>query len=253
MGEIMEPNKIHLIRYQKFIDSRKQRIIPENIYIEKHHIIPRSMGGNDLEENLIDLTAREHFIAHLILWKVYGGSMVTAFYFMQHKGTNTCKHGCKLTSRQFQLLKENNSKQKLGVNNPMYGKNPCSFMTEETIIARNRKISESKLGSKNPMSNPDSIKKMKQSKLGKDSHASMTKEQKQLRNKRISIAKKGVSCKKNFKKIICVETQEIFLSIQEAKNKYGIHNIGNCCQGKIKSAGKLNGKRLHWKFYKETI
>ena len=40
-------------------------------YKEKHHIVPRSVGGTDQEDNLVDLTAREHFLAHLLLVKIY--------------------------------------------------------------------------------------------------------------------------------------------------------------------------------------
>ena len=36
-------------------------------YHEKHHILPKCMGGKDEEGNLIDLYAREHFIAHKLL------------------------------------------------------------------------------------------------------------------------------------------------------------------------------------------
>ena len=38
-------------------------------YHERHHIKPKCLGGNDEEENLIDLFAREHFIAHKLLAK----------------------------------------------------------------------------------------------------------------------------------------------------------------------------------------
>lgn len=42
-------------------------------YKERHHIIPRSLGGNDSSENLVDLTAREHFICHKLLVKMTTG------------------------------------------------------------------------------------------------------------------------------------------------------------------------------------
>jgi len=32
------------------------------IYYEKHHIIPRALGGSDELENLVLLTAKEHFV-----------------------------------------------------------------------------------------------------------------------------------------------------------------------------------------------
>lgn len=55
--------------YNNIIERRKYEI-PEG-YSEKHHIIPRSLGGNNKKSNLIRLTAREHFICHLLLVKIY--------------------------------------------------------------------------------------------------------------------------------------------------------------------------------------
>ena len=42
-----------------------------NGYYEVHHILPRSLGGNDDKNNLVKLSAREHFICHLLLVKMY--------------------------------------------------------------------------------------------------------------------------------------------------------------------------------------
>lgn len=50
-------------------------------YTEKHHIIPRSLGGSDSEGNLAVLTAREHFICHILLVKMTTG---TSRYKMIH-------------------------------------------------------------------------------------------------------------------------------------------------------------------------
>jgi hypothetical protein len=46
----------------------------KNDGLERHHIVPRSMGGKDNKDNLIVLTAREHFIAHRLLVKFTGGA-----------------------------------------------------------------------------------------------------------------------------------------------------------------------------------
>jgi hypothetical protein len=43
-------------------------------YKERHHIIPRSFGGQDDVANLVDLTAREHLLCHLLLVKMSVGS-----------------------------------------------------------------------------------------------------------------------------------------------------------------------------------
>jgi hypothetical protein len=49
---------------------KRQSILTEG-YVEKHHIIPRCMGGTDEPENIVRLTAREHFVAHQLLVKIY--------------------------------------------------------------------------------------------------------------------------------------------------------------------------------------
>lgn len=40
-------------------------------YVEQHHIIPRSLGGTNDSNNLVCLTAKEHFVCHLLLPKMY--------------------------------------------------------------------------------------------------------------------------------------------------------------------------------------
>ncbi len=55
--------------YNSLIEKRK--IIPVTGYTEKHHILPKSMGGSDDPTNLVVLTGREHWVAHLLLYKIY--------------------------------------------------------------------------------------------------------------------------------------------------------------------------------------
>lgn len=40
-------------------------------YSETHHIIPRAHGGDNTPDNLVQLTAREHFLAHWLLWRIH--------------------------------------------------------------------------------------------------------------------------------------------------------------------------------------
>jgi len=55
--------------YDNLINRAKNRILDS--YTEKHHIIPRCMGGLDIKENLVDLTPEEHYVAHQFLVKIY--------------------------------------------------------------------------------------------------------------------------------------------------------------------------------------
>lgn len=51
--------------YFSIIENAKNRKLEG--YSEKHHIVPRSIGGTNDRTNLVNLTAREHFICHLLL------------------------------------------------------------------------------------------------------------------------------------------------------------------------------------------
>lgn len=55
--------------YNQLITRAKHRIT--NGYYEKHHIIPLCMGGSNDADNLVKLTPEEHFVAHLLLVKMF--------------------------------------------------------------------------------------------------------------------------------------------------------------------------------------
>jgi hypothetical protein len=79
---LLFPNKLHIKRYINFIKSRPNRESTKAKSFHLHHIIPRSLGGSDEVSNLIRLTPREHYIAHLILWKCGTRQMARAFLYM---------------------------------------------------------------------------------------------------------------------------------------------------------------------------
>jgi hypothetical protein len=59
--------------YKKLIESRVNLNRKKNKkeYFEKHHIKPKSLGGSDEKDNLVLLTTKEHFLAHLLLIKIH--------------------------------------------------------------------------------------------------------------------------------------------------------------------------------------
>ena len=61
------------MNYQKIYDRLIKNAQSREIegYFERHHIVPRCMGGSDDKQNIVKLTAREHFIAHLLLFKIH--------------------------------------------------------------------------------------------------------------------------------------------------------------------------------------
>lgn len=87
-------------------------------YSEKHHIIPRSLGGNDSKDNLVSLTAREHYIAHALLWRmklpgVAGSKMAYAFNtFISKMNTKErgIHHTYTITSRVYEVFRKEYSR-----------------------------------------------------------------------------------------------------------------------------------------------
>tara|TARA_R110000868_G_scaffold344043_1_gene605026 strand:+ start:265 stop:930 length:666 start_codon:yes stop_codon:yes gene_type:complete len=73
--------------YNNITENAKFRTIDG--YTERHHIHPRSLGGTNNKDNLVNLTAREHFICHWLLTKMHTGEargkMINALYLMQGK------------------------------------------------------------------------------------------------------------------------------------------------------------------------
>ena len=62
----------NLIQKRKLNEIKKfRKNDPNYIYCETHHIIPRSCHGTNDKDNLINLLPKEHYIAHLLLLKIY--------------------------------------------------------------------------------------------------------------------------------------------------------------------------------------
>jgi hypothetical protein len=57
--------------YDALIHRARYRTLPETTITEIHHVKPRCLGGDDSKTNLVSLTVREHFFAHLLLCKIY--------------------------------------------------------------------------------------------------------------------------------------------------------------------------------------
>lgn len=75
-----------LISSRMLIKNNRVADRKNGVYFERHHIIMKSKGGDNSYENIAFLTAREHFIAHWLLWKIYRDrSSALAFHKMISK------------------------------------------------------------------------------------------------------------------------------------------------------------------------
>lgn len=70
MHKFMQGDYVNYQRiYNEIIKGSKIRNNVE--YPERHHIIPKCMGGSDRKHNIAILTPREHFLCHWLLYKIY--------------------------------------------------------------------------------------------------------------------------------------------------------------------------------------
>lgn len=99
-------NKYTKIYYQ-IIDSAKNRVI--ETYTEEHHILPEALGGPDVSENKVELTAREHFICHWLLTKMTSGidraKMIYALNGMKRQNKFQERYNTKITARVYENLR----------------------------------------------------------------------------------------------------------------------------------------------------
>jgi hypothetical protein len=160
---------------------------------ERHHIVPRSLGGNDDPQNIAFITSREHFVCHWLLTKIYPSGeehwkMINAFRMMRAENPNQQRYSTKITSRVYENLKKEyaqlQSERVAGENNPMYGdkfyrSDDGKQRQKDAITGVNngakqenarQKISQSKLGKKREQFSDEWKAKMSASKIGKNNN-----------------------------------------------------------------------------------
>jgi len=79
-------------------------------YCERHHVIPKCLGGTDDPENIVRLTAREHFIIHKILCILYPHESRlhwAAFMMANGSGSKKQDRGYRVGAREYERLRKN--------------------------------------------------------------------------------------------------------------------------------------------------
>jgi hypothetical protein len=61
--------------YRSFIEDRRTREDGLEAF-DRHHIVPRCLGGGDEPENIIRLSYADHLFAHVLLAKIHGPPLV---------------------------------------------------------------------------------------------------------------------------------------------------------------------------------
>ena len=91
--------------YDSIIDRAKTRKLNE--YKENHHIIPKCLGGTNDKNNLVQLTAREHFICHMLLCELYPDNYKLQYALWAMANQNSPKQDRRyvVSSRLYERLK----------------------------------------------------------------------------------------------------------------------------------------------------
>jgi hypothetical protein len=240
----MDYLKIH----NAIIKRSRERTL--SCYTEKHHIIPRCMGGGNELTNIAILTPEEHFVVHQLLVKIYPNNykLVCACQAMG-MNSNGQKNGAKMYGWIKNKISQAKSIETRGEKNPHFGK-------KHSLEAR-RKISE---GHKGKFCSDEEKQEMSLRMMGNQrglgyKHSDESKKNMSDRRKggkhhlfgightEESKLKMRESKKKKSKAVIqfSLDGEEIcrFPSIKEAERLTGIftQSISPVCKGKYKQAG----------------
>ncbi len=197
--------------YNNIISNAKLQLrIKGKRYYERHHITPRSLGGNNTKENIVLLTAREHYVCHLLLPKMCEGEdrAKMVYAFMRISGAlNQYRKPYAYTGRLYEKMKKSYSKHISGKNSYMYG--IPKTKEQRSKISETRKRTGVARGENNPMygrkHSKESIKKM-----------SLVKKQNMTDEKR----RKMINDNPRSKSVVCHKGQT-FPSLSEVGRYYG--------------------------------
>lgn len=111
--------------YDALVEKAKVRGLDKSKhegYFEIHHIIPVCLGGSDEDDNLVMFTAREHYIAHMLLWRAYpqDRSLASAAFFMRNTRTERNKFNSKLYAKLSEDYSKLMSERMSGEQSPHY-------------------------------------------------------------------------------------------------------------------------------------
>lgn len=133
--------------YYHIISIAKQN--PATVF-EKHHIIPKSLGGDNDSSNIVKLSFKQHFICHKLLTKMLlepndRRKMVYALHMMSVKSKNHCRTSKSYEyTRQLRRLLGVSDETRRKMSQSMIGKNLGNRISDDgrtkmSIAAKSRK------------------------------------------------------------------------------------------------------------------
>ena len=175
-------NYLHV--YINLCRTRSNKMKSNDEYRESHHIFPVSIFGKN--DKVVNLTAREHYIAHLLLFKIclkrygekhsYTKKMANALIMMINENEFVLR---RYPSRYYETARniwkkhwinpilnpknrrygKDNNMYKIGSKHPLYGTTRSDETKQKISIANKGKL----IGDKNPSKRDDVKKKISES------------------------------------------------------------------------------------------
>lgn len=136
--------KFYELTYYNLVNSARLRGLDKaklEGYYECHHILPRSLGGSDLPDNLVLLTAREHFIAHYLLTRFTSGPARHKMLYALAIIGKSQRLNRKLTARQYAICKKANSEVTSARNKYQIEAGTHPWQTDEYRKAQSEQVS----------------------------------------------------------------------------------------------------------------
>ena len=117
-------------KYKQWHDNiiargKKRKLIG---YKEVHHILPKSLGGSNDKSNLVELTAREHFIVHMLLCKFTIGQAKMKMSYGFHA---MCKLKNKFHNREYVANSKLAEKFRIEFNKALIGRKLPKYVKEK--------------------------------------------------------------------------------------------------------------------------
>ena len=205
-------------------------------YYERHHILPKSLFPlwKNRKSNIVLLTAREHFFCHQLLIKIYPCDKM---FYALHSFVSRPNADYKITSREYEKLKKEFSERMKG-HTPNLGRHwteeQRKHISEGTKRGINQMTDEAKTIWKTKNAEVNRLRGLERRKP-KVEKVYMTKDE----------WRETLSdyWKSKCRKVLCVETGEIFESVKAAKEKYG----KTCKIDRAAREGKTS-MGFHWKY-----
>lgn len=235
--------------YEKIISNAKQRI--KKGYTETHHIVPQSLGGTNDKNNLVDLTAREHFICHWLLIKITEGEerskMLYALNGMKAENRYQERYHTKITARVYEKYRIEHAKNHSNVMRGRIPHNKGKPMSEEQkhilreIALKRPKPSKETIAKR--VATVTGTKRSKETKLKMSLAAKgklkgpMSEEQKLIR----SMKQKGISKPEGFGDKVAARMKKEFLKNNPNKRP----ELQKTCEHCNKTFGPSNFSRWH--------